>query len=168
MLEVLLALIVFDSPDLRIPPTSFPSSISDAYEIPVPTKTPTLPYFLPVADTLPPDEGNVATGSFLGLISVANAQATSTIDIYASCVRTARIFNSNIPLKDAKDLVPNSEPVINGGILFYYPRTDTFHISIIREFRKDGFWVVEGNFLPGEKSERLVLYSDKFIRGFIK
>ena len=161
----LLLLFVLDSPELRIPPSSYDTPISLAYELPVPTKEPTLPYFLPVAELSSPDEGSITTNSFLGLISTAYASSTP---IYDSCVRTARLFNPNIPLKDAKDLVPNSEPVVNGGILFYYPRTDTYHVAIIREFRKEGFFVVEGNFIKGEKSERLVYYNDSFITGFIK
>ncbi len=99
------------------------------------------------------------------LDAIKTETATTTA---CSCVRTAISLGLNIPLVNAKDLKPNSEPVIGGGILFYYPRTDTYHISVIEEFTNKGFLVKEGNFKPCMISERVVDYNDPLIIGFIK
>lgn len=166
MLEVLMALIVSTNPELQIPPNSTP--IYYASE-PLPSPIPqSLPLNSPVDESLPLNEGSIATdtpNSFLGLISTAFASDTP---IYCSCVRTSRLFNKNLELKDAKDLVPNSEPVVGGQIQFYYPKSDTWHVATIERFSKEGFWVVEGNFAKCDKTRRLVYYGDPFIRGFIR
>ena len=89
-------------------------------------------------------------------------------DIACSCVRTVIAEGLAIELKDAKDLIPNSEPLIGGGVLFYYPKTDTHHVAYIQAFTDEGMFVKEGNFKKCEISERLVYWNDPFIIGFIK
>ena len=107
-------------------------------------------------------------------IELSEPIATTTVNeiskdknIACSCVRTAIAEGLKIPLKDAKDLKPNGQPIIGGGVLFYYPKTDTHHVAYIKAFTENGFLVKEGNFKPCQFSEREVLWSDKFITGFI-
>ena len=59
---------------------------------------------------------------------------------------------------------PNHTPVIGGLVLFKY--TNNYHVAVIKEFREEGVWVVEGNKKPCQRTERLVLWSDAYIRGF--
>ncbi len=85
-----------------------------------------------------------------------------------SCILSARKHGLRIPYpSDAKDLIPNSSPNIDSGILFYFPKTDTHHVAVIKKFLREGFWVIEGNKIPCQITERLVSYTDKFIIGFV-
>lgn len=159
ILSVVLAVILFSPAEIEAP-VSFAPSVK-ANPLPIPPKT-------LLDETLPPDEGNVSASTSTPFISLINVAEASSSPIYCSCVRTSRLFNPNLPLKDAKDLVPNSEPVIGGQILFYYPKSDTWHVATIEKFTKDGFQIVEGNFEKCDKTRRLVYYNDPFIKGFIK
>ena len=84
--------------------------------------------------------------------------------VFSSCVKTARFLGLNLPGGDAKDLVPNGAPTIGGGIIFKYPTYS--HVAVIKEFRKDGYWVAEGNFEKNKLTYRLVSYNEKSIVGF--
>ena len=80
-----------------------------------------------------------------------------------SCVQYARQF-LDVPRGDAKDLKPNSKPIVGGAILFSYSSDD--HIAIIKDVVDDGWIVTEANFKRCKITERKVLFNDKFIRGF--
>ena len=100
-----------------------------------------------------------------------SAAGTSTSEIKSTddcfCVRFAKKLGLNIPAGvNAEDIKPNSRPVLNGGILFYYPSKKIHHIGVIKEFRGDGFLIEEANFKKCEKGKRIVSYSDPFIIGF--
>lgn len=88
-----------------------------------------------------------------------------TTNPYTSCVKVARMYGLQLPPGDAQDLIPNDIPTVGGGILFSYTNND--HVAVIKEFREDGYWIVEGNFSTTTKATyRLVAYNDPFIKGF--
>ena len=81
------------------------------------------------------------------------------------CVTSARNEGVDIPKVDsASDLIPNSEPRVGGLVLFQYE--DVSHVAVIKDFVDEGMKVVEGNYKPCEKTERVVAWNDPFIRGF--
>lgn len=82
-----------------------------------------------------------------------------------SCIRTARAEGTQIPYgTDAKDLIPNSPPAINGLIIFQYGEIS--HVAKILSFTSTGFFVVEGNRNLCLREKRIVRYDDPFIIGF--
>ena len=84
--------------------------------------------------------------------------------ILNSCVLGARYFGLSLPKGDAKDLKPNGNPEIGGGILLEYSTGS--HVAVIESFKKDGFAIVETNYRRGTLTRRIVRYDDKFIKGF--
>jgi len=89
----------------------------------------------------------------------------SKIKEECSCVVYAR--NKGLHIKgNASEQVPNSMPAVGGGILLKYPNAS--HIAIIKDITDEGFLVSESNFYRCKKSERLISFNDKFIKGFIK
>lgn len=66
---------------------------------------------------------------------------------------------------NADDILPNSPPIVGGGILFQYPQAG--HIALIRNITDTGFIIEESNYKRCKKTERLVDFNDKYIRGFI-
>lgn len=53
-------------------------------------------------------------------------------------------------------------------ILFYFPRTDTYHVGeIIVKFPSNNMIVYECNYTPATCGERLVMVSDSTIRGYL-
>ena len=109
---------------------------------------------------------SIATQSIIMPVIEDKVQKIDTTE--CSCVRTAIKYGLSIPLVDAKDLIPDSSPIIGGGILFYYPRTKTHHVGVITNIEDDHFEIIEGNFKPCELSKRKVSFDDPFIIGFIK
>ena len=66
----------------------------------------------------------------------------------------------------AKDLKPNSPPVIGGGILF-----GKDHVAVIIGFEDDGYLIDEGNIPIDDKEcqtrQKIVPYNSEEIRGFV-
>lgn len=84
---------------------------------------------------------------------------------HCSCVVTARMEGLALPKGDAKDLKPNSAPVVGGGVLLSYSTAD--HVAVIKEIHREGMWVVEGNFNKCKRTKRLVRWDDRHIKGFV-
>ena len=133
--------------DLTEPPNTLPPAIISDYTLPE-----------PAVEAINPVSVEVARESGLD---------DKEKELGCSCIRTAIAEGLKIPLKDAKDLEPNGEPVVGGGVIFYYPKTDTSHVAVIKEFTENGFVIKEGNFKKCVISQRLVLWNDPFIYGFI-
>ena len=89
--------------------------------------------------------------------------------IYCSCVKTVREEGIDIPYgTDAKDLQPNTTPVVGGLVLISYPNIE--HVAKILSFNSTDFEIVEGLELSdtGEcvKRTRCIPFDYPFIRGF--
>ena len=92
---------------------------------------------------------------------------------YCSCVKTLIEAGVKIQLQDADKFVPNAPADVGNVILFTYPPTEQFpngvpHVALITKIAGEGWEVVEGNFVACEKTSRVVLFNDPFIRGFYK
>ena len=92
---------------------------------------------------------------------------------YCSCVKTLIEAGVKIQLQDADKFVPNAPADVGNVILFTYPPTEQFpdgvpHVALITNITGEGWEVVEGNFVACEKTSRVVLFNDPFIRGFYK
>lgn len=87
---------------------------------------------------------------------------------YSSCVITARLYNPDVPLMDAKDFVPNTELVEIGTIIiFYYPKSGLHHIATVYHISNEGYHLYEGNFKRNELStDRIIQLTDKNIVGY--
>lgn len=100
-------------------------------------------------------------------VSITPPLATTTAIISSPprteclCVRFAREQGLNLPYQNAEDIKPNSGPRLGGAILFKYG-----HISVIKAFLKDGYWVQESNYSKCKIGYRLVKYNDPAISGF--
>lgn len=82
-----------------------------------------------------------------------------------SCIKTARNLGVKIPFgTNAKDLVPNSPPIIGGLILLKY---GVHHVVVLEGF-EGGFQVAEGNFEKGPcvVTRRRIDFNDPHIIGF--
>jgi hypothetical protein len=91
-------------------------------------------------------------------------------DTYCSCVRTARLFNKNVPLKDAVKFAPNITLHERGEKDFILEKfDDVYHIAYIERISNLGYHVIEGNFRECEYSKsRVIPYNSKNIRGFYR
>jgi len=153
----LLSSLFIGTPELAVPPNSWsdPFLKEIRFELPSPPLIEDFEaHIAPVGPELP---SNV-------VLPITEGYPTPDA---CSCIRTARNEGLNIPLANAEDQVPNGPPVLGGGILFYYPKTDTSHLAVITDFTEYGYLVTEGNFKECEVTERVVEYNDRFITGFI-
>ena len=86
--------------------------------------------------------------------------------MYCSCVKTARFLGANIPIgNNAENISSNSYPITGGLVLFSYPKIK--HIALITKLEEVGFWIVEGNFKPCQKTKRFIYWNDTFLAGFV-
>jgi len=87
--------------------------------------------------------------------------------VFSSCVLTARWLGLDLPRGDAVDLVPNSAPVVGGGLIIKY-QEDTAHVAVIKGFDIHGYMVAEGNYKYNEITHRTIPYDDERIIGFYR
>jgi len=72
-----------------------------------------------------------------------------------SCIKGLRTFGVYIPLNtNAKDLKPNSMPVVGRVVLFNY--SGVYHAALITSMNTESFSIKETNFIKCKYSERKI------------
>lgn len=86
---------------------------------------------------------------------------------YCYCVKTARLFNENVPKLNAIDFKGNTSlPAPNDLLLLKY--SSVFHVAYIERMDNDSFWIKEGNFSRCRLTSRKIRYGNEHITGFYK
>ena len=86
---------------------------------------------------------------------------------YCSCVEFAKQYlgRNNESWGAAYQIKPNIDrPVVGGLVLANESKYG--HAAVITAIERDGFWVVEGNYKPCQKTRRFIKNNYPKIRGF--
>jgi len=95
-----------------------------------------------------------------------NAWSKEYLPVPCSCIKSARHFGVPLPHLDAKDIKPNSLPVVGGLALFNY--SGMAHVAVITSLEAEGFRVREGNKDFCEFGQRFVRWDGENLKGFAK
>lgn len=90
--------------------------------------------------------------------------------IYCECVKTARLFNENIPFLNAKDFQPNiTRREVRVGDFILENFNGVAHIAYIGDLQIQGYILKEGNYKKCKYTEgRIVPYDSENVKGFYR
>jgi len=96
-----------------------------------------------------------------------NSTTTENQVVFCNCVLGARHEGAQLPRETYADsLLPNSPPGVGGVVILQYPHAS--HVAVILSFEETGIWIVEWNYIPCQKTERLLPWNDPHIVGFFR
>ena len=92
-------------------------------------------------------------------------------EVLESCVKYVRTKIPNLPLGDAADRFPNTEPFEGSVAIFWYPPSDKYpegtkHIAYVEKIDGSKFYISQTNKLSGKYSEEWIDFSSPFLIGF--
>ena len=94
--------------------------------------------------------------------------------IYCSCVKTVREEGIRIPYgTNVDDLQPNTTPHVGVLALFTFPATKEYpegvpHVALVDDIGEKGFYIVQGNKTPCERTTEWLPWDYESLRGFWK